>query len=193
MQVSEQNHTEWATIGKIVALLACKGELKVRLLTDIPNRFEALDVVYVGPAHQPRTVQRARPYKGEMIVLKLQGIDNANAAESLRNADLCIPLDNLAQLPADSYYQHDILGLRVLTLDGTYVGDVEDIITTGSNDVYAIKMPGAPASSQVLIPAIKDVIKQIDLQKHVIRIDPIPGLLDNSDRDLREEKSETLE
>lgn len=193
MQVSEQNHTEWATIGKIVAFFGVKGELKVHLLTDIPNRFEALDVVYVGPAHRPRTVQHARPYKGDMIVLKLQGIDDANAAESLRNADLCIPLDSLAQLPADSYYMHDILGLRVLTLDGIYLGDVEDIITTGSNDVYVVKMPGAPASSQVLIPAIKDVIKQIDLQKHVIHIDPIPGLLDNSVRDLREEESETLE
>ncbi len=193
MQVSEQNHTEWATIGKIVAIFGVKGELKVRLLTDIPNRFEALDVVYVGPAHQRRAVQRARPYRGEMIVLKLQGIDDANAAEDLRNADLSIPLESLAQLPADSYYQHDILGLRVLTLDDVYLGDVVDIITTGSNDVYVVKMPDAPSSSQVLIPAIKHVIKQIDLQKHVIRIDPMPGLLDNSVRDLREEESETLE
>lgn len=193
MRVSEQNHTEWATIGRIVAPFGVKGELKVHLLTDIPNRFETLDVVYVGPAHQPRAVQRSRPYKGDMIVLKLRGIADANAAESLRNADLSIPLDSLAQLPAGSYYQHDILGLRVLTLDDTYLGDVVDIITTGSNDVYAVKMPGAPGSSQVLIPAIKDVIKQIDLQKHVIRIDPIPGLLDNSGRDLREEEGETLE
>ena len=184
---------EWATIGKVVALFGIRGELKVLLLTDIPNRFEELDMVYVGPDHQPHTIQRVRPYKGDLIILKLQGFDDAGAAEALRNTDLCIPLHSLAQLPAGSYYQHDIVGLRVFTLDETYLGNVVDIIATGGNDVYAVKMPDAPVSSQVLIPAIKDVIKQIDLQKRLIRIDPIPGLLDNRDGDLREEEDETLE
>jgi 16S rRNA processing protein RimM len=176
-----------------VALFGVQGELKVRLLTDIPNRFEQLDVVFVGPSHHPHKIQRVRPYKGEMIVLKLKGFDDANAAEALRNADLFVPLDSLPQLPAGSYYQHDIIGLRVFTLDETYLGNIVDIITTGSNDVYVVKMPGAPASSQVLIPAIKDVIKQIDLQKHILRIDPIPGLLDNTGEDLREGENETQE
>ena len=188
--MSEQQQTEWATIGKVVALFGVHGELKVRLLTDIPNRFEELDEIYVGPAHHPYAIQSVRPYKGEMILLKLVGFDDTNAAEALRNADLSIPLSSLAQLPADSYYQHDILGLRVFTLDETYLGDIVDIITTGSNDVYAVKMPGLP---QALIPAIKDVIKQIDLQKHVMHIDPIPGLLDNRGRDLKEEEDNTIE
>lgn len=186
MPVTERQQTEWATIGKVVALFGVQGELKVRLLTDIPNRFEQLDVVFVGPSHHPHKIQGVRPYKGEMILLKLKGFDDVNAAEALRNADLSVPLDSLPQLPAGSYYQHDIIGLRVFTLDETYLGNVVDIITTGSNDVYVVKMPGAPDSSQALIPAIKDVIKQIDLQKHILRIDPIPGLLDNTGEDLRE-------
>jgi 16S rRNA processing protein RimM len=189
----EQHQTEWATIGQVVALFGVQGELKVRLLTDIPRRFEQLGTVYVGPAHHPHVVQRVRPYKGEMILLKLKGFDDASTAASLRNADLCIPLDDLAPLPPGSYYQHDILGLRVFTLDETYLGNVVDIIVTGSNDVYAVKMPGSHGSTQALIPAIKDVIKQIDLQKHTMHIDPMPGLLDNSDRYLREEESAALE
>ena len=172
----QQNETEWATIGQVVAFFGVQGELKVRLLTDIPNRFSELETVYVGANHTPCSIQSVRPYKGEMIVLKLTGIDDANAAEPLRNQELAIPMSELAKLPTDSYYQHDILGLRVLTLDGQELGQVVDIIVTGSNDVYIIKKP---EGSQVLIPAIKDVIKQIDLIRRTMHIDPLPGLLDN--------------
>jgi 16S rRNA processing protein RimM len=188
--VPEQQHTEWASIGKVVAPFGVHGELKVRILSDIPNRFQELDEIYVGSAHRLYSIQSVRPYKGEMIVLKLKGLDDANAAETLRNDDLSIPLNNLPELPASTYYQHDILGLRVFTLDETYLGNIVDIISTGSNDVYAVRLPG---SSPVLIPAIKDVIKQIDLQKHAMYIDPIPGLLDNSDRNLGEEEDDTVE
>jgi 16S rRNA processing protein RimM len=174
--VPKQNETEWATIGKAVALFGIHGELKVRLLTDIPNRFAELEAVYIGPNHTSHPIQSVRPYKGEMIVLKLEGIDDANTAEPLRNQDLFIPLSKLAELPPGSYYQHDILGLNVLTLDGQELGQIVEIIVTGSNDVYIVKKP---EGSQILIPAIKDVIKQIDLIRHTMHIDPLPGLLDN--------------
>ncbi len=186
----KQNETEWATIGKVVALFGVRGELKVRLLTDIPDRFAELDAVYAGSSHTRHLVQSVRPYKGEMIVLKLEGIDDANAADSLRDQDLYIPLSRLAKLPPDSYYQHDILGLHVFTLDRRDLGIIVDIIVTGSNDVYVVK---APDGSQVLIPAIKDVIKQIDLIRHTMHIDPLPGLLDNVDQGNREEEEEPLD
>ncbi len=185
-----QLNDEWAIIGKVVALFGVRGELKVRSLTDIPNRFAELDTVYIGEQHMPRSIQSVRPYKGDMVILKLNGLDDANTAESLRNAEVQIPMHKLAQLPPDSYYQHDILGLQVYTLDGAHLGSIVDIIVTGSNDVYVVKNDD---SNQVLIPAIKDVIKQIDLQRRTLHIDPIPGLLDNSDRQDREEDQETLE
>ena len=171
-----QQDTEWATIGNVVALFGVQGELKVRLLTDIPNRFDELETVYVGANHTSYSIQSVRPYKGEMIVLKLSGIEDANAAEQLRNQELSIPLIELASLPPDSYYQHDIIGLQVFTLDGQELGQIVEIIVTGSNDVYSVKKP---EGSQVLIPAIKDVIKQIDLNRRTMHIDPLPGLLDN--------------
>jgi 16S rRNA processing protein RimM len=188
--VPNQSETEWATIGKVVAFFGVHGELKVRLLTDIPNRFAELDAVYSGPDHIRRPIQRVRPHKGELVVLKLEGIDDANTAEALRNQNLDIPLSKLAKLPPDSYYQHDILGLSVITLDGRELGNIVDIIVTGSNDVYTIKTPGG---SQVLIPAIKDVIKQIDLIRCTMYIDPLPGLLDNVSEETREEEEEKLD
>src|SRR5205085_4779866 len=99
-----------------------------------------------------------------------------------------IPLSKMAQLPPDSYYQHDILGLQVFTLGGKAVGTIVDIIVTGSNDVYVIKSADGP---QQLIPAIKDVVKQIDLIRRTMHIDPMPGLLDNSED--REEEDETVD
>jgi len=188
--VPKQNETNWATIGQVVALFGIHGELKVRLLTDIPNRFAELETVYVGANHTSYSIQGVRPHKGEIIVLKLSGINDANAAELLRNQELSIPLSKLATLPPHSYYQHDILGLQVLTLDGQELGQIVEIIVTGSNDVYSIKKP---QGSQVLIPAIKDVIKQIDLIRRTMHIDPLPGLLDNVAQGLRKEESEPLD
>jgi len=188
--VPKQIETEWAAIGKVVALFGIRGELKVLLLTDIPNRFAGLGAVYAGPDHTRHLIQSVRPYKGEMIVLKLEGIDDADTAESLRDQNLAIPVSELAQLPPDSYYQHDILGLMVITLKGQKLGSIVDIIVTGSNDVYVIK---APDGSQVLIPAIKDVIKQVDLIRRTIYIDPLPGLLDNVAEETREEEEESVE
>lgn len=172
----DQDKTEWATIGTIVAPFGVRGELKTYPLSDVPDRFSRLDSVYLAPNYKRYAIAGVRPYKGTMVLLKLAGIDDATTAESLRNRAICIPLSQLAELPPDTYYQHDILGLRVVTLDEREVGVVADIIVTGGNDVYVLK---AHNGQQILIPAIKEVIKQIDLIRRVIYIDPMKGLLDD--------------
>jgi 16S rRNA processing protein RimM len=171
-----KNTTEWATIGKIVAPFGIRGELKVHTLTDIPDRFVTLKAIYLSPDYERHTIRSVRPHKGEMVILKLVGVDDANAAETLRDVDLCIPADELPELPPDSYYQHDILGLQVYKLDNTLVGTISDIIPTGSNDVYVLTTEDR---KQVLIPAVKEVVKQIDLLRRVMYIDPMKGLLDD--------------
>jgi 16S rRNA processing protein RimM len=168
---------EWVTIGIVVAPFGIRGELKVRSFTDIPDRFVTLEAIYLGPGYALYTIEGVRPYKGvDMLLLKLRGIDDATMAETLRGSDICVPLSEIPQLPPDSYYQHDIVGLQVLNLDDTLIGVIDDIMSTGGNDVYVVK---APNGKQVLIPAIKDVVKQIDLIRHVMYIDPMRGLLDD--------------
>ncbi len=168
---------EWVTIGKIVAPFGIRGELKVRSFTDIPDRFVTLDMVYLSPGYASYTIEGVRPYKGEdMHLLKLRGIDDATAAETVRGSAICVPLSALPQLPPNSYYQHDIVGLQVFNLAGTLIGVIDDIMFTGGNDVYIIN---APNGKQILVPAIKDVVKQIDLIRQVMYIDPIKGLLDD--------------
>lgn len=172
----EQEPMEWATIGKIVAPFGVRGEVKVRSLSDIPGRLVALKDIYLGSQHVHYTIAAARPTRNEIYIVKFSGIDDIDSAETLRNHDLSIPLDQLAELPPDSYYQHDILGLRVFTLHGHEVGTIVDIIATGSNDVYVMD---APSGKQILIPAIKQIIKQVDLVRKVMYIDPISGLIDD--------------
>ena len=171
------NETEWATIGKVVAPFGIHGEIKVLSLTDIPNRFAELEAIYLGSDHIRHTIKSVRPYKGDMVVMKLAGIEDANTAETARNFDLSIPLSQLAPLPPDSYYQHDIIGLEVATIDGQNVGKIVDIMVTGSNDVYIIE--GKTSGREILIPAIKDVIKQVDLIRKLMYIEPLEGLLDD--------------
>lgn len=176
-----QNETEWATIGKIVALFGVRGELKVLPLTDIPDRFTSLKAVHVSTdvntnTYKRYTITSVRPYKGEMLLVKLEGITSANDAESLRGQSLWIPESELAQLPPDSYYQHDILGLKVYTLSNHEVGQIVDLFPTGGNDVYVVR---TPERKEVMIPAIKTVVRQIDVLRGVMYIDPLPGLLDD--------------
>jgi 16S rRNA processing protein RimM len=170
--------TEWATIGKIVAPFGIHGELKVQPSTDIPDRFVTLEAVYLSPRYHLSTIEAVRPYKEDMLLIKFQGIDDVTAAEALCNSELCVPLSALPELPSGCYYQHDIVGLQVLKLDGNLVGVVEEIMSTGGNDVYIVK---APDKKQILIPAIKEVVKQIDLIRHVMYIDPMKGLLDDDE------------
>lgn len=186
----EQTETEWVTIGTVVALFGIHGELKVRLLSDIPNRFAERSVVYLGPDHWRHVIKSVRPYKGNMILLGLEHVNDTHTAEALRSLDICIPLAELAQLPPGSYYQHEIIDLQVYTLNGYDVGKIVDIIVTGSNDVYIVKTAGG---KQVLIPAIRDVIKEIDLAHHTMYIDPMPGLLDNGGIQEREEEQPSTE
>lgn len=171
-----QSNIEWATIGKIVAPFGVRGEIKVFSLSDVPNRFATLETIYVGPDHTSYTVKGVRPYKGDMVILKLAGIEDATAVDALRTFDLSIPLSQLATLPPDSYYQYDIIGLHVTTTDGRELGTLVDIMVTGGNDVYIVN---GPNGEQILIPAIKEVIKQIDLIRHMMYITPMRGLLDD--------------
>jgi len=172
-----QSKTEWATIGKVVALFGVHGELKVYSLSDVPNRFVSLKAVYVlSPEPVRYVITNVRPFKGDFVLLKFAGIDDATIADTLRNAQLVIPSDQLAKLPPDSYYQHDILGLQVYTGENRLVGTIVDILVTGSNDVYVVK--GAEGQ-QFLIPAIKEVIKQVDLIRRMMYIEPMKGLLDD--------------
>jgi 16S rRNA processing protein RimM len=174
---SQAASEEWVTIGRIVALFGVRGEVKVLPQTDIPNRFTQLREVYLGPQHQRCRITKAGPYKESMVLLQLAGIDSANAAEPFIGQEITIPLAQIPALPSDQYYIHDLIGLRVETPNGQTLGIIADILATGANDVYVVREIGS--GREVLVPAVKEMVKRVDISGGVIIIDPIPGLFDD--------------
>ena len=168
---------EWVTIGQIVALFGIHGDVKVLPQTDIPNRFSQLREVYLGRDHQRLHITKASVYKETMLLLHLKGVESANAAEPLIGQDITIPLAEIPALPSDQYYIHDLIGLRVESPTGQRLGVITDILTTGANDVYLVRE--ATSGRDVMVPAVKEMVRRVDIAAGVIIIDPIPGLFDD--------------
>ena len=157
-------------VGRILAPWGIRGELKVEVLTDFPERFAPRKVVYLNT--RPLEIECCHPHKQHLVV-KLATIDSVEDAEKLRGKDLTIPSSELSRLPEGQYYTFQIIGLDVLTTEGQYLGQVTDIMAMASNDVYIVE----GKRGEVLIPAIEDVVKSIDLKKGEMVIEAIEGLL----------------
>ena len=174
------NSEELFTIGQVVAPHGVRGELRVLPLTDFPKRFVKTRYVYVCKDEKAelRCVLQSRLHKN-IVILKLDGCETVEDAELLRGAKLKVNEAELVPLPSGHYYVHQICGLSVYTLEGERIGIISDILETGANDVYVISPDaGVSSSREILIPALKEVIKEIDLQGGKILIDLIPGLLE---------------
>lgn len=160
-------------IGRVLGPVGTTGTVRVQILTDFPDRFLQLQKVHLGDNLRPYHVASARLERGSAL-LKLAGIDDANTARSLSNQDVQIPIEEAVALPPDIYFWHQIIGLDVWTDDGRYLGKITDVLQTGSNDVYVVgEGPG-----EILIPAIDEVVCQIDLPARKMTVHLLPGLLE---------------
>ncbi len=162
-------------IGRVLAPWGHRGEVRVEIMTDFPERFSRLEEVLVGEAHAPYRLQSARLHKGNAI-LKLEGIDNPEQAAALRGELLFIPVSEAMPLGEDQYYHYQILGLDVWTRDGRYLGRVSEILETGANDVYVVRN-----GREVLIPALADVVQEVDLAGHRMIVTLPPGLVEEEE------------
>jgi 16S rRNA processing protein RimM len=179
-------------IGLIMAMFGIHGEMKVRPLTDFPERFLKTATVYVGDELIERRVLGARLHQ-RTVILRLEGVETANDAEALRNNKLYIPASELIALPPDHYYLHDLVGLRVVQVTGTPLGVVRDVIQSTGNDLLVIQ--DARTGKDVLLPTVKEFVKAVDVAGGVISVAPIPGFFDEdptvaSERDDKGEEKE---
>jgi len=158
-------------IGRVVSPFGVSGELRVHVLTDFPQRFKPGLVVRIGDDLRPFRVESVRWQEGALL-LKLEGCDAA-CAEGLRSQMLRVPVEEAAPLPPDHYYLHDIIGLEVQATDGRILGRVVDVLRTGANDVYVVEGP----FGEVLIPAIDSVVKSVDVERGIITVELLEGLL----------------
>jgi 16S rRNA processing protein RimM len=171
MSRSRENASQgYVAVGRILGPWGLQGDLKVEPLTDFPERFALGCSLYIeGFAY---AIERCRWQKGK-VYIKLSGIDSATAAEALRQRFLEVPEEDLKPLSEGEYYQFQIVGLEVRTTEGQALGKVTQILSTGSNDVFVVHGEGG----ELLIPALDDVIKAVDLDGGWIEVELVEGLL----------------
>ena len=164
---------DYIKVGKIVNTHGVKGYIKCIPLTDDLERFEELEYVYTEKDNIKRTIDDVWYQKG-LVCLKLKDIDDMDKAESFKDTYISIVEDQLRVLPENSYYLFDLEGMDVYSNNGDYIGKISEIYQTGANDVYEVKNN----INSYLIPAIKDVVKSVNVQDKKMIINVIEGLLE---------------
>lgn len=162
-------------VGVITTTHGVRGEIKVFPTTDDAERFLELEYVLLDTGRELRRldIKNVRFFKN-LVILKFDGIDNINDIEKYKGKDLWIPREEAQELGEDEYYIADLQGLNVVLEDGTEFGTLRDVMETGANDVYIID---SNEHGEVLLPAIKECILDVDLEKNTMTVHLMKGLL----------------
>lgn len=167
---------ELVTIGKIAGTHGYKGLLKVIPITDFPERFHQLKRVLVdnGKKITELDIISCSPYK-QYYIFKFDGITSMEAAQTYSGSWMKIPENEVYPLPEGVYYHFQLLGLDVFDIEQGRLGKITDILETGANDVYVVE---SEEPGEILLPAIKEVILNIDLEAKTMQVKLMPGLID---------------
>lgn len=167
---------DWIVIGRITKPFGLNGGLKVRPLTEDPGRFRRLAGAVLEAADGSRqtcTVADVRTDRNS-VILFCREIDRVEQVKAFVGGTVRVPRTEAIPLPPDSFFQHDLLGLRVYLEDGRYLGEIQEIWPTGSNDVFVVR----DGERERLIPAIKSLVAEVDLSGRRIILRWMEGLLD---------------
>ena len=162
-------------VGVISSTHGVRGEVKVFPTTDDVKRFKKLKKVILdtGREHLPLEVESVKFFK-QFAIVKFKGIDNINDIEKYKGKSLLVDRENAVKLRKDEYFIADMIGLQVYTEDGEAFGVLKDVLETGANDVYIID---SPKHGEVLIPAIKQCILDVDIEGQKMTIHLMEGLV----------------
>ena len=162
-------------IGQIVNTQGLKGEVRVYPYVDDINRFDDLESFYLNKNfNEEFEVERVR-YKGNMVIMKIKGIDSVELAEKLKTKNLYISRENSVDLDEDEFFIADLIGLEVFTVAGDKVGVLKDVLQYSANDVYVVK---GDNDKEYLIPSTMKFVPEIKLEDKKMIIDHIKGMLD---------------
>ena len=169
-------------LGKLERPHGVRGEIRMTVLTDYPERMADLDTVYLGtdPYSDRVTAFRIDRFRfhQERMLLQLKGVSDRNDAEVLRGLYVMVKLEDAVPLEDDELYLYQLIGMQVYTEDETLIGTVKDVMETGANDVYVLSAPDG--GRDVLIPAHDGTIVDIDTETNRVIVSLPEGLLDES-------------
>ena len=162
-------------VGVITTTHGVRGEVKVYPTTDEPERFLELDYVLLDTGRELRKleIKNVKFFKN-LVILKFKGVDNINDIEKYKGRDLWIPREEGQELEEDEYYIADLLGMSVVLEDGQEFGTLKDVMETGANDVYVVE---DAKGEEILLPAIRECILDVDVEKNVMTIHLMKGLI----------------
>jgi 16S rRNA processing protein RimM len=161
----------YLAVARVLAPWGIRGEVKAEILTDFPNRFSLLEIVYLGEDLEPVELESTRLHK-RFALLKFAELNRREDVDRLRGMLVQIRADQAMPLDEDTYYVHQIEGLEVWTSDGEHLGPVIEVLFTGGNDVYVVKTK----EQELLIPAISDVVREVDLEAGRLTVRLLEGL-----------------
>ncbi|MCR5527432.1 MAG: ribosome maturation factor RimM [Lachnospiraceae bacterium] len=163
------------TAGKITSTHGIRGEVKVYPYLDDPDRFSGFTKVIISTkrGNFEEEIEKVRFFKN-MVIVKFKGIDDINDVTKYRNADIRVLREEAADLQDGQYFDIDLIGLHAVDEEGKVLGELEDIMHTGANDVYIIK---SDEGKEILVPAIKQCILDVDLANGIIKIHLLEGLV----------------
>ncbi len=165
---------KYLELGQIVNVKGLKGEVKVNSFTDDNTKFERISKVFIKQKENLKEYEIEKVgYNKNQVIIKFKNIDTVEEAEKLRNSYIVVDREIFGELPEGVYYIADLIGLEVFTESNEYLGKVDDIFSTGSNDVYVVK---DDTGRQKLLPGIDEVIKIIDIESGKIIVNLIEGL-----------------
>ncbi|MBO8167794.1 MAG: 16S rRNA processing protein RimM [Thermoanaerobacteraceae bacterium] len=170
------NEENKVIIGKITTTHGHRGELKVLPLTEHPERFEKMKTVEVAKngENQVFHIERVRQHK-KFFIIKFQEINDMNEALRYKDSLLFIPKSEVKPLPPDRYYHFQLVGLVVYSDDGQYLGKITQILEPGGHDIFVVT--NEETGKEVMIPAVKAWVSEIDLENGRVTVKLIPGLL----------------
>lgn len=167
-------------IGQIVNSYGIKGFLKVVPFTDDVHRYDDLKTIYIEKNKKLTEMEIEEvKYHKNLVLLKLKGIDDINDTLEYKNCYIKIDRNDAVELPEDTYFIVDLIGLEVITEDGKTLGNLVDVFPTGSNDVYVVK---DELGKQTLLPAIGEVIKSVDIKNKKMIVHLLEGLVRRKQR-----------
>ena len=158
-------------IGRLQRVHGVDGEIAMRVLTDFPQRIRHGKQVFVGEDHRQMIIESVRP-KAELLLLTFKGITTREAAQELTNLEVFVEARNLPKLPEGRYYHHQILGLQVYEGE-ELLGYISEIIETGANDVFAVRLT---RGGELLIPNIPEVVLAVELEEKRMLVHLLEGL-----------------
>jgi len=167
---------ELVAIGKVVKSQGTRGEVRVLPLTDFPHRFDDLKEAYLTGGNKECLkvcLEKVRHQRG-MIIIKFRGVETRGESQALVGKMLQLERKDLIPLKESSYYIFQIVGLKVVTEEGNLIGEVEEVLKFPGQDIYLVK----GEEYETWIPAVKEIVRQIDLEGRKMVIRPIPGLLE---------------